>query len=88
MRSHLAVRRFGPRELVLSGVLSLTWGSSFLLIALAIEYVDPAVVPFGRSLLGAITLTFFPGAREAIPWRHWPRIALLGLVWMALPFWL
>ena len=33
-------------------------------------------------------MTFFPGAREAIPWRHWPRIALLGLVWMALPFWL
>ncbi|MFZ9867411.1 MAG: DMT family transporter [Ilumatobacteraceae bacterium] len=88
MRSHLAVNRFGPRELVLSGVLSLTWGSSFLFIAVAIEHVDPAVVPFGRSLLGAITLVLLPGARAAIPWKHWPRIALLGLVWMALPFWL
>ncbi|MGA1564527.1 MAG: DMT family transporter, partial [Pontimonas sp.] len=87
-RSHLRVSQFGEVEWSLAALLSLTWGSSFLLIALAIEYVDPAVVPFGRSLLGAITLTFFPGAREAIPWRHWPRIALLGLVWMALPFWL
>lgn len=88
MRSNLAVSRFGPRELSLSAVLSLTWGSSFLFIAIAIKYVDPAVVPFGRSLFGALTLAFFPGARMAIPWKHWPRIALLGLVWMALPFWL
>jgi len=88
MRSHLAVTRFGPSELALSAVLALTWGSSFLFIAIAIKYVDPAVVPFGRSLLGAFTLAFFPGARAGIPWKHWPRIALLGLVWMALPFWL
>jgi hypothetical protein len=88
MRSHLAVTRFGPPELALSAVLALTWGSSFLFIAIAIKYVDPAIVPFGRSLLGAFTLAFFPGARAGIPWKHWPRIALLGLVWMALPFWL
>ena len=88
MRSHLSVTRFGTPELALSALLALTWGSSFLFIAIAIKYVDPAVVPFGRSLLGALTLMFFPGARKAIQWKHWPRIALLGLVWMALPFWL
>jgi drug/metabolite transporter (DMT)-like permease len=88
MRSHLAVTRFGTPELALSVVLALTWGSSFLFIAIAIKYVDPAVVPFGRSLLGALTLMFFPGARRGIQWKHWPRIAFLGLVWMALPFWL
>jgi drug/metabolite transporter (DMT)-like permease len=35
-----------------------------------------------------VALAFFPGARDAIPRRDWPRIAILGLVWMALPFWL
>jgi drug/metabolite transporter (DMT)-like permease len=86
MRDRPATTRFGPTEWGLSTVLALTWGSSFLLIALAIEHLDPAVVPLGRSVIGAAALWFFPGAREPIPRAHWPRIALLGLVWMALPF--
>ncbi|NBO80268.1 MAG: EamA/RhaT family transporter, partial [Actinobacteria bacterium] len=67
-------------------MLALTWGSSFLLIAIIIEHLDPAIVPLGRAAIGASALWFFPGAREAIPRAHWPRIALLGLVWMAVPF--
>ena len=73
---------------MLSVLLAVTWGSSFLLIDIAIEHLDTRVVPFGRSLAGAVALAFFPGARDAIPRRDWPRIAILGLVWMALPFWL
>lgn len=88
MRDQLAVKRFGPIEWMLSGMLSLTWGSSFLLIAIAIEYLDPAVVPFGRAIAGGMALACVPGSREPIPREHWPRIAVLGLVWMALPFWL
>jgi len=88
MRSHLAAKRFGPQEWTLSILLSLTWGSSFLLIAIAIDHLDTALVPFGRALAGGVALGFFPGARERIPIQHWPRIGLLGLVWMALPFWL
>jgi drug/metabolite transporter (DMT)-like permease len=88
MRDQLAVQRFGPSEWLLSAVLSLTWGSSFLLIAVAIEYVDPALVPFGRAMLGGLALALFPGAREGVARADWPRIAVLGLVWMALPFWL
>jgi drug/metabolite transporter (DMT)-like permease len=84
----MGVTRFGPAEWSLAAMLSLTWGSSFLLIAIAIEHLDPAVVPFGRALTGALALAFFPGARQTIPRQHWPRIALLGLIWMALPFWL
>ena len=86
MRDQTAKTRFGPAEWGLSTVLSLTWGSSFLLIALAIEHLDPAVIPVGRSLVGATALLLFPGARTAIPWVHWPRIIALGLVWMAVPF--
>jgi len=72
----------------LSVLLSLTWGSSFLLIAISIEHFDPAVISFGRSLTGALALWFFRGARQPIKLIHWPRIALLGLIWMAIPFWL
>ena len=86
MRDQLAVQRFGPSEWLLSAVLSLTWGSSFLLIAVAIEYVDPALVPFGRAILGGLALALFPGARDRVARGDWPRIAVLGLVWMALPF--
>jgi drug/metabolite transporter (DMT)-like permease len=80
--------RFGLAEVGISAVLAITWGSSFLLIAIAIKYVDPAVVPFGRSLTGAAALALLPSARHLIPVREWPRLILLGLIWMALPFWL
>jgi len=76
------------RDWQLSVLLSLTWGSSFLLIAISIEHFDPAVISFGRSLTGALALWFFRGARQPIKLIHWPRIALLGLIWMAIPFWL
>lgn len=87
-REQLAVSRFGAVEWMLSALLAVTWGSSFLLIDIAIEHLDTRIVPFGRSLAGAMALAFFPGARDAVPRRDWPRIALLGLVWMAMPFWL
>jgi len=80
--------RFGATEWGLASVLSLTWGSSFLLIAVVIDHFDPSVVPFGRSLAGAAALACIRGSRKPVPRNHWPRIAVLGLVWMALPFWL
>jgi len=88
MRTQFMQTRFGVPEWTLSAVLSLTWGSSFLLIAIAIDDLHPTVVPFGRALAGAVALAFFPGAWQSVPRQHWPRIALLGLVWMAVPFWL
>ena len=88
MSTSMPTQKFGLAEWGLSSLLSLTWGSSFLLIAIATDHFEPAVVPFGRSLSGAAALTCIRGALEPVPRRHWPRIALLGLIWMALPFWL
>ena len=88
MQRRETAHQFGIAEWGLSSVLSLTWGSSFLLIAVVIDHFHPSMVPFGRSLAGAAALACFRGSREPIPARHWPRIAVLGLVWMALPFWL
>jgi len=67
MSKQLVSTRFGALDWALAAALALTWGSSFLLIAIIIEHFDPAVVPFGRALAGAIALAFFPGARMAIP---------------------
>jgi drug/metabolite transporter (DMT)-like permease len=79
-------RRFGPAEWVLTAAMALVWGSSFLLIAIAIDDVEPAVVPLARVLFGALALVAIPAARQMLPRREWPRVVVLGLVWMAIPF--
>ncbi|MFM8955972.1 MAG: DMT family transporter [Actinomycetota bacterium] len=81
-------RQFRLLDWTLAAALSLTWGSSFLLIAVAIDYLHPTVVPLGRALAGALALALFPGAWQPVARQHWMRIAALGLVWMAIPFWL
>lgn len=88
MSSPATAQRFGMHGVGISAVLAVTWGSSFLLITIAIKHVDPSLVPFGRSLSGFLALTLLPSARRLIPRADWFRIAVLGLVWLALPFWL
>jgi drug/metabolite transporter (DMT)-like permease len=76
---------FGPAEwglLVFSGV---TWGSSFLFIAEALEAFAPGSVTFLRVLFGAITLSLFPSSWRRFEREDWPRTALLGVLWMAFP---
>ena len=86
--ARLKSTRLDSADWALSSLLSLTWGSSFLLIAVAIDHLDPMIVPFGRALIGAIALAMFPGAMTPVRRGDWTRIAVLGLVWMAIPFWL
>lgn len=67
---------------------ALTWGASFLFIDIGLDAFPPAVVGFGRIALGALALSFVPAARRpatAIDRADVPRIALLGLIWMAIP---
>ena len=78
--------RFGPLEWALSGLMALIWGSSFWLIAVAIDDVEPAVVPLARVAFGALALLAIPAARVRLPAREYPRVVMLGLVWMAIPF--
>ncbi|MFN8104142.1 MAG: DMT family transporter [Acidimicrobiia bacterium] len=77
---------FGASEWGLVALVAAIWGSSFLFIAIAIEGLRPGLVVFLRIALGALTLAVLPGARVAVPRSAWPRVAALGVIWMAVPF--
>jgi drug/metabolite transporter (DMT)-like permease len=77
---------FAGRDwLMLAGVV-FTWGPSFLLIDIGLEHLAPALVAFGRIAFGAATLSLFPVARQPVKRSDWPLVALLGLIWLAIPF--
>lgn len=78
--------QFGWFEWLLALGMALTWGSSFLLIDIIIRDAPATFVPFGRSFFGMVALFFVPGSRQKIDHRHHPRLLILGLIWMALPF--
>ncbi len=77
---------FGPVEWGLMVFLALTWGASFVLIAVGLDAFEPGVVTMLRVGLGAVTLAFFPGARRPIDRADWPRLAVIAATWTALPF--
>ena len=62
------------------------WGSSFLLIDIGVDHMAPELVALLRLAFGAATLAILPAARRRVPGEAWPTIALLGVVWMAVPF--
>ncbi len=77
---------FAPLDWGLLAAAALIWGSSFLLIAEGLESLEPGVVTFLRVLFGWLALGIVPRARRAhIAPEDRSRIALLGLVWLALP---
>jgi drug/metabolite transporter (DMT)-like permease len=78
--------KFSGLDWLLSIGMALTWGSSFLLIKIAIRDFDSSVIPLGRTAFGAAALLLFPSARKRIATEHWPRLLALGFVWMAFPF--
>jgi drug/metabolite transporter (DMT)-like permease len=71
--------------LLLSGV-ALTWGSSFVWIEVGLDAFAPPVITLIRVLLGIGALGLFRRARTPVERADLPAIALLGFLWMALPF--
>ncbi|HJV05353.1 MAG TPA: DMT family transporter [Actinomycetota bacterium] len=76
---------FGPTEWALLAAIAAMWGSSFLWIGIGLESFEPGVVALLRLALGAAALGLAPRSRTPIARSDWPRLALLGLVWMAAP---
>lgn len=66
--------------------LSLLWGGSFLFIAIGLDAFAPGVVTMGRVGLGAVSLLMLPSARAKIDRADWPRIVVLAITWVAVPF--
>lgn len=62
------------------------WGSSFLFIAIGLDALAPPVIAFLRIFLGTLALLLFPRARRPIDREDLRHVALLGVVWMGVPF--
>lgn len=72
-------------------VLALTWGSSFLWIALALPMLAPSWLTTARLVLGAVTLAVLCVARRyAMPRgrRAWGHLAVAGLLANVAPYFL
>ncbi len=76
---------FGPLEWGLLAFIAGVWGSSFLLIAIGLDAFAPGLVTFLRIFFGMLGLAVVPAARAPIEREDWPKVALVGLTWMALP---
>jgi drug/metabolite transporter (DMT)-like permease len=62
------------------------WGTSFYFIAEGLKAFPAAMITPMRILLGFLTLSIFPAARIAqIDRSDRKKIALLGVIWMAIP---
>jgi len=61
------------------------WGSSFLFMEVALRVEDPGMVAWMRPTLGLCFLAALPSARRPVDRADLPRLALLGLLWMAIP---
>lgn len=70
------------RGLVLFIALGLIWGIPYLLIKIAVEYVDPAFVVFARVALGALILIPIVLVRRQLHLLrgHWPWVVVFALV--------
>ena len=67
--------------------ISLIWGSSFLLMAIGLEAFQPGLITLLRVGLGAAALWLVPAARTThVARSDWPRLAVLSVVWVAIPF--
>lgn len=77
---------FTPADWGLLLIPSLIWGGSFLLIAEGLESFAPGVVTLLRISFGFLALGAIPAARRTrIDREDWPRVALIGVVWLAFP---
>jgi drug/metabolite transporter (DMT)-like permease len=70
------------RGWILFLALGVIWGMPYLLIRIAVESIDPLVVAFGRTLIGALIL--LPVAlhrNELAPaFRHWRWLLAFTLI--------
>ena len=78
--------RMTPLEWARWTVPGLVWGTSFYFIAQGLDAFPAALITPMRILFGFLTLACVPAARNGrIERADLPRVALLGVIWMAIP---
>lgn len=73
------------RDWAVLAVPGLIWGMSFYFIAEGLEMFPAMAITPARIGLGALALAPLRAARAPVPRSAWPGIALLAVVWMAVP---
>jgi drug/metabolite transporter (DMT)-like permease len=78
---------FSPADWVRFIAVSLIWGASFLFIAIGLDAFHPGLLTWLRVGFGALLMAMLPKARATrIPREDMPRVILLGVIWVAIPF--
>lgn len=77
---------FSVRDWVLFATVGTIWGSAFMLMDIGLDAFRPELIAWGRLVLGASVLWLFPASRLPIARQDWPRVAVISLVWFAIPF--
>jgi drug/metabolite transporter (DMT)-like permease len=67
---------------------SALWGSSFLMMKYALEELDPFQISFYRIFIGMVFINLLNIRKVNIPFSQHKYLALVGTLWMALPFFL
>jgi drug/metabolite transporter (DMT)-like permease len=80
------VAAFTTRDWALLAFIAAQWGSANFLIAEALDSFRPGLITLIRVAVGFGALLCLPSARRPIDRADWPRVALLGVTWIAFPF--
>lgn len=75
----------GPPDWLALAAPGLIWGSSFFLIAEGLDAFEPFLITWLRLLFGFAVIAATPATRRPVARSSWPRLAALGVVWMAVP---
>jgi drug/metabolite transporter (DMT)-like permease len=78
---------YAAEDWALTAAVALMWGSANFLIAEALDDMEPGLVTMLRVGIGFLTLLAIPRSRRVrIPRDDWPRVVVVGVTWVALPF--
>jgi len=62
------------------------WGSSFLFIRIGLDAFAPGLITFLRIAFGATVLWLVPSSRAPVEREDRPRVILISILWVAIPF--
>ena len=77
------------QDYVLLVALGAVWGSSFMLIKVALATIPPVTLAIGRVAIGALVLAIFIMARRQawpVSGRAWALLAVMGVIGNVIPF--